>query len=117
MQYESRNLLSGRKIQRKISVLDIGIRENSQVSRKELRRRYPGLLKKDPAGNKGTFEKVLIIAGSKNMSGASHFAGLAAACAREQGMVRLLTEESNRGGSQAGSHGNLDECRMRLSKN
>ena len=50
---------------------------------------------RDPSGNKGTFGKVLVIAGSKNMSGASYLTSLAAlktGC----GMVMLLTTEDNR---------------------
>ena len=50
---------------------------------------------RDPRGNKGTFGKVLVIAGSRNMSGASFLTCLAAlrsGC----GMVRLLTPECNR---------------------
>ncbi|HUM82501.1 MAG TPA: NAD(P)H-hydrate dehydratase [Lachnospiraceae bacterium] len=100
MQYEKAGQIfyPGAKYSGKVSVLDIGIREKLTGPRqKELTEEdIPGLLKKrDPAGNKGTFGKVLIIAGSKNMSGASYFAGLAA-LRTGAGMVRLLTEESNR---------------------
>jgi len=50
---------------------------------------------RNPDGNKGTFGKVLVIAGSKNMSGASYLTCLSAlrtGC----GMVKLLTTEANR---------------------
>ena len=46
-------------------------------------------------GNKGTFGKVLIVAGSKNMCGAAYLA--AKSCMMMgTGMVKILTEESNR---------------------
>ncbi len=50
---------------------------------------------RDPAGHKGTFGKVLCMAGSRNMAGAAILAGTAAyrsGC----GMVRILSPESNR---------------------
>ena len=50
---------------------------------------------RDPAGNKGTFGKILLIAGSRNMSGAAYFSSKAALLSGA-GMVRILTEESNR---------------------
>lgn len=46
-------------------------------------------------GNKGTFGKVLVVAGSKNMAGAAYLSARAclyAGC----GMVKILTEEENR---------------------
>lgn len=51
--------------------------------------------KRIAAGNKGTFGKVLVIAGSKNMSGAAYFAALSS-MRMGAGMVRVLTVESNR---------------------
>ena len=50
---------------------------------------------RDPAGNKGTFGKILLIAGSRNMSGAAYFSSKAALLSGA-GMVRILTDESNR---------------------
>ena len=50
---------------------------------------------RDPRGHKGTFGKVLAVAGSHNMAGAAYFAGKAAflmGC----GMVRIATPECNR---------------------
>lgn len=49
---------------------------------------------RDPAGNKGTFGKVLVVAGSKGMSGACLF------CAKSvlrtgAGMVKILTQENH----------------------
>ncbi len=61
----------------------------------------PQLLPARPAdGNKGTFGKVLLIAGSAGMAGAAILC--AEACLRSgAGMVKLLTHESNRGILQA----------------
>lgn len=82
-----------------IVVADIGIPESAYdenyriityESRDELK-----LPKREENGNKGTFGKVLIIAGSAGMSGAAFLAGKAAyrmGC----GMVRILTDEKNR---------------------
>ncbi len=53
------------------------------------------LPKRDPSGNKGTFGKVLVIAGSKGMCGAALFAA-EAALRSGCGMVKILTEEANR---------------------
>lgn len=47
-------------------------------------------------GNKGTFGKVLVIAGSKGMSGAAYLAGLAA-YEIGAGLVKVMTVEENRG--------------------
>ncbi len=56
----------------------------------------PGMLpKRDPSGNKGTFGKVLIVAGSRGMAGAAYLAAKAA-LRSGAGMVKILTEESNR---------------------
>lgn len=50
---------------------------------------------RNPAGNKGTFGKVLLIAGSKNMGGACQLAALSA-FRIGAGMVRVFTAEQNR---------------------
>lgn len=50
---------------------------------------------RNPYGNKGTFGKVLVIAGSKNMSGAAYFSGKAA-YKMGVGLVQILTHEGNR---------------------
>ncbi len=48
-----------------------------------------------PDGNKGTFGRVLIIAGSKNMAGAAYLSAKAA-YRTGAGLVRILTPEENR---------------------
>lgn len=53
------------------------------------------LPRRNPDSNKGTYGKVLIIAGSKNMSGAAYLCGNAA-YRMGSGLVRIFTEESNR---------------------
>lgn len=54
------------------------------------------LLPERPArSNKGTFGHVLVIAGKKNMAGAAFFSGKAAAVTG-CGLVKILTEETNR---------------------
>ncbi|MEE1243599.1 NAD(P)H-hydrate dehydratase [Frisingicoccus sp.] len=45
--------------------------------------------------NKGDYGKILVVAGSKNMSGAAYFSGYAAYAAGA-GLVRILTPEANR---------------------
>ncbi len=53
------------------------------------------LPKRMPYGNKGTFGKLLVIAGSYNMCGAAYFASKSALVSGA-GMVKLLTVEENR---------------------
>lgn len=50
---------------------------------------------RDPSGNKGTFGKVLLVAGSFGMSGAAYLAAKAA-LRTGAGMVKILTDEANR---------------------
>lgn len=54
------------------------------------------LPKRDPGGNKGTFGKVLLIAGSRNMAGAAALSAKAAYRAGA-GMVKVLSNLENRG--------------------
>lgn len=53
------------------------------------------LPKRQPDGNKGTFGKVLVIAGSRGMSGAAYFSALAA-YRTGAGLVKILTVPENR---------------------
>lgn len=91
-------LYPGRQLAGKVVTTDIGIyREPSFMEKKwyfqdEDIRLLP---KRTPEGNKGTFGKVLAVAGSGGMCGAAYFCG-AAAFASGAGMVRILTEEENR---------------------
>lgn len=83
-----------------VSVKQIGITEESFEGvmpknfchNEEVRRLMPGR-RKD--GNKGTFGKVLVIAGSKNMSGACILSA-AAAFRSGCGMVKVLTGSENK---------------------
>lgn len=91
-------LYPGRRLAGRVVTADIGIyREDSLMEKKNCLQEQdlkllPG---RDPEGNKGTFGKVLAVAGSAGMCGASYFCG-AAALACGAGMVRILTEEANR---------------------
>ncbi|MBQ9062677.1 MAG: NAD(P)H-hydrate dehydratase [Eubacterium sp.] len=50
---------------------------------------------RDPYGNKGTYGKLLVIAGSREICGAAYLAGRAALVSGA-GMVRILTEQATR---------------------
>lgn len=54
------------------------------------------LPKRVPDGNKGTFGKVLVVAGNEEMTGAAYFAAKAALLSG-CGMVKILSYEGNRG--------------------
>lgn len=91
-------LYPGKKFAGKVSVADIGI--YSEPSLMEHKRALQDedlklIPQRDPQGNKGTFGKVLAVAGSAGMCGAAYLCG-AAAFASGAGMVRILTEEPNR---------------------
>lgn len=83
-----------------LAVRDIGITEHSFGRRRPELFTYNGLadLKmpfREKSGNKGTFGKVLLIAGQKSMAGACQLAGRG--CLRSgAGMLAILTHESNR---------------------
>ena len=92
-------LYPGRLYAGKLHVRKIGIRmpakavkdQYLQASEMDLSQ----LPERDEAGNKGTFGKVLVIAGSRTICGAAILAGKA--CLRSgAGMVRIYTEETNR---------------------
>lgn len=60
--------------------------------KKDCKKMFP---KRKPHSNKGTYKKVLVIAGSKEISGAAYFAG-AAAYGMGCGLVKIVTQENNR---------------------
>ena len=51
--------------------------------------------KRRPDGHKGSYKKVLVVAGSRGMSGAAYLSALAA-LKTGAGLVRILTPECNR---------------------
>lgn len=55
---------------------------------------FPGLIKRNPNGNKGTFGRVCIIAGSINMNGAAYLSAMAALRVGT-GLVEIYTVEDN----------------------
>jgi len=93
-------LYPGREYCGETVIRDIGILQESQES---VHPRAYTMEKEDlenlperPAySNKGTFGKVLVIAGSKNMAGAAYLSGLAA-YRTGAGLVRIYTPEENR---------------------
>jgi len=83
-----------------VTVADIGITERSFFGRRPGMFTYDGapgayLPKRQRDGNKGTFGKVLLIAGSLNMAGAAVLCARAALSAGA-GMVKVITPEENR---------------------
>ncbi|MBO5521295.1 MAG: NAD(P)H-hydrate dehydratase [Eubacterium sp.] len=92
-------LYPGKNYAGKVHVRKIGIRmpdkaaEDRYLQAEEQDLRL--LPERDEAGNKGTFGKVLVIAGSHTVCGAAILSGKA--CLRSgAGMVRIYTEEANR---------------------
>ena len=89
----------GRSLSGKVVVADIGIydypgnygRPVWQLEREDMKQ----LPQRVPWGNKGTFGKVLLVAGSKGMCGAAYFAACAA-LNTGAGMVKVQTVEENR---------------------
>ena len=84
----------------KVVVAEIGIDERSFLQRKPCVATFEKtdlkLLPKRPShSNKGTFGKLLVIAGSENMSGAAYFSAKSA-YASGCGLVRIFTSEENR---------------------
>lgn len=88
----------------KVSCVDIGITQrafkafDTQNSSRMYTLTEPVsrlLPSRDPSGNKGTFGKVLLVAGSKNMAGAALLSGESTFRAGA-GMVRAVTCEENR---------------------
>ena len=93
-------LYPGAEYTGELAVRDIGIDEHGFLGNMP---RVRGITKEDLAkiparpenGNKGTFGKILIIGGSRNMAGAGVFSATAA-YRSGGGLVRILTHESNR---------------------
>ena len=86
----------GRMYAGRIEVADIGIYSGKENQTWHLEKKDLGYLPKRIAfGNKGTFGKVLFIAGSEGMCGAAFLSG-AAAFAAGAGMVKIQTVEENR---------------------
>lgn len=68
------------------------IKQNIWQIEEEDKKRIP---KRNPDSHKGTYGRILIVAGSKNMSGAAYFSAKAA-YRMGGGLVRILTIEENR---------------------
>ncbi len=93
-------LYPGREIAGKCYVEDIGFPEKSLTANPAAGftcdvQDFEQLPERKNDSNKGTYGKILVIAGSKNMSGAAYFSGRAAYSAGA-GLVRILTPEANR---------------------
>lgn len=85
----------------KLCVKDIGIDEKSLLDIRPKLGKYEEadlslLPKRNAYSNKGSYGKILIFAGSRNMAGAAAFAGKAA-CRMGAGLVKIVTAEANRG--------------------
>lgn len=83
-----------------VVVKDIGIRKESFLEEKVMaycleKSDIYSVPKRLDYSNKGTYGKVLVAAGHKNMAGAAFFSGKAA-YATGAGLVKVYTEESNR---------------------
>ena len=93
-------LYPGRSLSGELVVRDIGI---APASRKQVAPRaftmdaedLAAMPKRPAYSNKGTFGRVLIVAGSKNMAGAAYLSATAAYRAGA-GLVRIFTPEENR---------------------
>ncbi len=93
-------LFPGAKAAGKVTVADIGITGDSLLGKEPQvvaldKSDLSRLPKREPDSNKGSYGKVLVIAGSEQMAGAAYFAAKAAfftGC----GLVRVLTHEKNK---------------------
>lgn len=90
-------LFPGREKAGRICIADVGIygedQEASSFALEECDLKEIPL--RSPDGNKGTFGKVLVVAGSDGMAGAAYFSA-AAALAAGAGMVKIQTVKENR---------------------
>ena len=91
-------LYPGKLFAGRVVTADVGIYENPELlpekcvlEKKDLRK----IPKRIANGNKGTFGKVLVVAGSKGMCGAAYLCA-EGAFAAGAGMVKILTDEENR---------------------
>lgn len=92
-------LYPGTQYAGEVICVPIGIPQEAHGERKNsimtFNRQDLKLPSRNPAGNKGSFGKVLLVAGSKNMGGACQLAALSA-FRIGAGMVRVFTAEENR---------------------
>lgn len=98
-------LWPGNEYAGEVVVKDIGIDERSFLEHKPMvaaleDKDFDRLLVHESHSNKGTFGKLLVIAGSVGMSGAAYFSAKAAYCSG-CGLVRVVTPEENRSVLQA----------------
>ena len=89
----------GRTVLKEIGITDLSFRQPGErtpiMFMKEPKDAAADLPARDPAGNKGTFGKILIIAGSTGMCGAAVLSARAA-LRSGAGMVKVFTTEKNR---------------------
>ena len=89
------NELTGHICVKKIGITEKSFAEKTPAVRAVEESDIKSLTKRPSHSNKGTFGKVLVIAGSVNMAGAAILAGKSA-YATGCGLVRILTPEENR---------------------
>lgn len=96
-------LYMGKDMAGKVIVSDIGFPESAYVHGPERHEKYMTItdgdvsrvIKRPAHSNKGTYGKVLVVAGSENMYGAAYLSSMAAlktGC----GLVRIITHKNNR---------------------
>ena len=93
-------LYPGKEYTGKLTVADIGFPNEILIRQRRgtvlLPKHIDGILPKRPAySNKGTFGKVAVVAGSKDMAGAAYFAACAA-YRMGAGLVKIVSPECNR---------------------
>lgn len=85
---------TGKLITEPIGITDLHI-ERGEALRSFEEADLAGIFTRDESGNKGTFGKLLVIAGSREIFGAAYLAATAAGHTGV-GMVKVFTEETNR---------------------
>ena len=90
-------LYPGREYSGEVAVREIGIRTQEESSRfcAVMEADLDMIPPRDESGNKGTFGKTLVIAGSRTICGAAYLSA-EAALRTGTGMVKIYTEEANR---------------------